>query len=158
MGQASVSGFDLLMKVVMQRVSQASVTIENDRREIGRGLVLLVGFTHGDDDRAVDWMARKCVELRVFEDEQEKMNLSVGDIGGDILIVSQFTLYGATRKGRRPSFSDAAPPERSIPLYDAFVERVKSLHSSVKTGTFGAQMNVELMNDGPVTFILESPE
>jgi D-tyrosyl-tRNA(Tyr) deacylase len=123
--------------------------------EIGAGLLLLVGFTEGDGDEALAWMAEKVVGLRIFPDEAGKMNRSVEEAGGAVLIVSQFTLYGDARKGRRPSFIEAARPETAIPLYERFVERMRATGRPVATGEFGAMMDVELVNDGPVTLILE---
>lgn len=124
--------------------------------EIGSGLALLVGFTDGDNDETLDWMADKVVALRVFEDDDGKMNRSLLEIGGKLLVVSQFTLYGDCRKGRRPSFVKAAHPDVAIPLYERFVDRLRSrVDSGVETGIFGASMAVELVNDGPVTLVLE---
>ncbi|HEU4881929.1 MAG TPA: D-aminoacyl-tRNA deacylase [Longimicrobium sp.] len=144
------------MRIVLQRVSRARVTVE-DRvtGEIGRGLLLLVGFTDGDSEDALAWMADKVVGLRIFQDDEGKMNRSVQEVGGGLLVVSQFTLYGDTRKGRRPSFIDAARPEVSIPLYERFVALLRDTGLPVGTGEFGAMMDVELVNDGPVTLILE---
>ncbi|HEX9053859.1 MAG TPA: D-aminoacyl-tRNA deacylase [Gemmatimonadales bacterium] len=144
------------MRVVLQRVSRASVTIEaRVAGAIGRGFCLLVGFTHGDTSAQVDWMAEKIGGLRLFSDADGKMNLGLAEVGGAILIVSQFTLYGDAAKGRRPSFIDAARPETAIPLYEAFVAALRSRGFDVATGEFGAMMQVELVNDGPVTLILE---
>ena len=145
------------MRVVLQRVSQASVTIEGRvAGAIGRGFCLLVGFTHGDTIAQVDWMAEKVAGLRLFADAEGKMNLSLEQVGGGLLVVSQFTLYGDTRKGRRPSFIDAAPPERAVALYDRFVAAARARGLEVGAGVFQAMMEVELVNDGPVTLILES--
>jgi D-tyrosyl-tRNA(Tyr) deacylase len=144
------------MRVVLQRVSRARVTVEGRvTGEIGRGLLLLVGFTTGDTEEVLAWMADKVVGLRIFPDDEGKMNRSLEDAGGDLLVVSQFTLYGDTRKGRRPSFVDAARPEVAIPLYERFVELLRAAGRPVETGEFGATMDVELVNDGPVTLILE---
>ena len=144
------------MRVVLQRVSRALVTVEGRvTGEIGPGLLLLVGFTAGDGEEALRWMAEKVVGLRIFADEEGKMNRSVEEIGGGLLVVSQFTLYGDARKGRRPSFIDAARPEVAIPLYERFVEILRATGLPVGTGEFGAMMEVELVNDGPVTLILE---
>ncbi len=144
------------MRVVLQRVSRASVTIEGRvAGAIGPGFCLLVGFTHGDTSAQVDWMAEKIGGLRLFSDADGKMNLGLAEVGGAILIVSQFTLYGDAAKGRRPSFIDAARPETAIPLYEAFVAALRSRGLDVATGEFGAMMQVELVNDGPVTLILE---
>ena len=123
--------------------------------EIGRGLLLLAGFTDGDTDDALAWMAKKVVQLRIFPDDEGKMNRSVEEAEGGILVVSQFTLYGDARKGNRPSFIDAARPEVAIPLYERFVALLRAAGRPVATGEFGAMMDVELVNDGPVTLILE---
>jgi D-tyrosyl-tRNA(Tyr) deacylase len=144
------------MRVVLQRVSRAKVTVDGRvTGEIGRGLLLLVGFTDGDSDDALAWMADKVVGLRIFPDDEGKMNRSVDDVDGGLLVVSQFTLYGDTRKGRRPSFIDAARPEVAIPLYERFLQMLRATGRPVETGEFGAMMDVELVNDGPVTLILE---
>jgi D-tyrosyl-tRNA(Tyr) deacylase len=144
------------MRIVLQRVSRARVTVEGRvTGEIGRGLLLLVGFTDGDAEDSLAWMADKIVGLRIFPDDEGKMNRSVQEIGGGLLVVSQFTLYGDTRKGRRPSFIDAARPEVAIPLYERFVDLLRATGLPVGTGEFGAMMDVELVNDGPVTLILE---
>jgi D-tyrosyl-tRNA(Tyr) deacylase len=144
------------MRIVLQRVSRARVTVDGRvTGEIGAGLLLLVGFTEGDGEEAIAWMAEKVVGLRIFPDEEGKMNRSVEEADGAVLIVSQFTLYGDARKGRRPSFIEAARPETAIPLYERFVERVRATGRPVATGEFGAMMDVELVNDGPVTLILE---
>ncbi|GLI58202.1 D-aminoacyl-tRNA deacylase [Propionigenium maris DSM 9537] len=147
------------MKSVIQRVSQASVTIDNVVvGEIQKGFMILLGITHTDTEKDVKWMVDKITGLRVFEDENGKMNLSLEDVGGELLIVSQFTLYGDARKGRRPSFIDAARPEKAIPLYEKFVEMAREKGVKVATGEFGADMKVSLINDGPVTLIVDSPE
>jgi len=144
------------MRIVLQRVSRAKVTVGGRvTGEIGRGLLLLVGFTDGDLDEALAWMAKKVVQLRIFPDDEGKMNRSVEEADGGILVVSQFTLYGDARKGNRPSFIDAARPETAIPLYERFVEILRATGRPVATGEFGAMMDVELVNDGPVTLILE---
>jgi D-tyrosyl-tRNA(Tyr) deacylase len=144
------------MRVVLQRVSRARVTVEGRvTGEIGRGLLLLAGFTDGDAEDALAWMADKIVGLRIFPDDEGKMNRSAQEIGGGLLVVSQFTLYGDARKGRRPSFVDAARPEVAIPLYERFVDLLRATGLPVGTGEFGAMMDVELVNDGPVTLILE---
>ena len=144
------------MRVVLQRVSRASVTIEGRvAGAIGPGFCLLVGFTHADTPAQADWMAEKVGGLRLFSDADGKMNLGLAEVGGAILAVSQFTLYGDAAKGRRPSFIDAARPETAIPLYEAFVAALRSRGFDVATGEFGAMMEVELVNDGPVTLILE---
>lgn len=145
------------MKALVQRVSSASVEIEGDIvGKIGRGLVILLGVTHEDTDADVDFLADKCVNLRIFEDEDEKMNLSLLDVKGEALIISQFTLYGDSRKGRRPSFVEAARPETAIPLYEKFITRVSEAGIDVATGKFGAKMEVDIHNSGPVTLMLES--
>jgi D-tyrosyl-tRNA(Tyr) deacylase len=144
------------MRTVLQRVARARVEIgDRTAGEIGRGLLLLVGFTEGDGEDALRWMADKVVGLRVFADEEGKMNRSLDEAGGALLVVSQFTLYGDARKGRRPSFIDAARPETAIPLYERFVAMLGEGGRVVETGEFGAEMEVELVNDGPVTLILE---
>ena len=148
------------MRVLLQRVSRAEVRIRDDGAvrgagRIGRGLLLLVGFTHDDDEARLTWMADKVVGLRLFSDAEEKMNLALADVGGEILVVSQFTLYGDAAKGRRPSFIDAARPEAAIPLYERFVASLRERGIPVATGEFGAMMDVELVNDGPVTLWLE---
>ncbi|HEV2146627.1 MAG TPA: D-aminoacyl-tRNA deacylase [Longimicrobiaceae bacterium] len=144
------------MRVVLQRVSRARVTVEGRvTGEIGRGLLLLAGFTGGDTEDTLRWMAEKVVGLRVFTDAEGKMNLSVDEVDGAVLVVSQFTLYGDARKGRRPSFVDAARPEAAVPLYERFVEMLRAAGRPVETGEFGAMMQVELVNDGPVTLVLE---
>jgi D-aminoacyl-tRNA deacylase len=145
------------MRVVLQRVSQASVTVEGGvTGRIGPGLLLLVGFTSGDSEADLVWMAEKLLDLRVFNDADGKMNLSLRDVEGGLLVVSQFTLYGDTRKGRRPSFVQAAHPDLAIPLYERFVDLLRErAPGPVETGEFGAMMEVELVNDGPVTLVLE---
>jgi D-tyrosyl-tRNA(Tyr) deacylase len=148
------------MRVLLQRVSRAEVRVrdENGSRttgRIGRGFLLLVGFTHADDEARVVWMADKVVGLRLFADAEDKMNLGLTDVGGEILVVSQFTLYGDSAKGRRPSFIDAARPETAIPLYERFIELLRTRSVNVATGEFGTMMDVELVNDGPVTLWLE---
>jgi D-tyrosyl-tRNA(Tyr) deacylase len=144
------------MRIVLQRVSRARVTVAGRATgEIGPGLLLLVGFTAGDGEEALAWMADKVVGLRIFPDDEGKMNRSVEDAGGAVLVVSQFTLYGDTRKGKRPSFVDAARPEVAIPLYERFVALLRATGRPVATGEFGATMDVELVNDGPVTLVLE---
>ena len=144
------------MRVVLQRVARARVTVaERVTGEIGPGLLLLVGFTAADGEESLRWMAEKLVGLRIFTDDEGKMNRSLDEVGGSLLVVSQFTLYGDARKGRRPSFVDAARPEVAIPLYERFVEVLRGTGLTVETGEFGAMMQVELVNDGPVTLILE---
>lgn len=144
------------MRVVLQRVSEASVTIDGRVvGAIGRGFCLLVGFTHGDTEAQVDWMAEKVVGLRLFADEEGKMNLGLAEAGGGVLVVSQFTLYGDSAKGRRPSFLAAARPETAVPLYRRFIDELRRHGLEVASGEFGAVMQVAIHNDGPVTLILE---
>lgn len=146
------------MRVVVQRVKRASVTVEGETvGEIGAGLLVLLGIREGDGNRDIAFLADKLANLRIFPDEQDKMNRSVRDINGGILVVSQFTLYGDCRKGRRPSFIGAARPEIAIPLYEQFVAELKALGLPTETGRFGAMMDVSLINDGPVTLIIDSP-
>ncbi|KPL19715.1 MAG: D-tyrosyl-tRNA(Tyr) deacylase [candidate division Zixibacteria bacterium SM23_81] len=145
------------MKIVVQRVSEAEVAVSGQSiGRIGAGLVLLVGMGHNDTEQQVRYLGEKCLNLRIFEDQEGKMNRSLMDVGGEILAISQFTLYGDTRKGRRPGFSDAAPPEKAEPLYERFVELLRAAGIKVKTGSFGAHMLVRIHNDGPVTLILEA--
>jgi D-aminoacyl-tRNA deacylase len=149
------------MRVLLQRVSRAEVRIRNAGAEtrvsgrITRGYLLLVGFTATDTEDHSSWMAEKVAGLRLFSDADDKMNLALADVGGGVLVVSQFTLYGDARKGRRPSFIDAARPDVAIPLYEHFIGRLREAGLSVETGEFGAMMDVELVNDGPVTLWLE---
>ena len=144
------------MRVVLQRVSRASVTIDGRvAGAIGQGFCLLVGFTHGDTNAQVDWMTEKVAGLRLFSDAEGKMNLGLAEVGGAVLVVSQFTLYGNAEKGKRPSFIDAARPEEAIPLYERFIAALRERGLKVETGEFGAMMDVELVNDGPVTLWLE---
>ena len=154
------------MRALVQRVARAEVRIAdgadggvaNGARiagRIGRGLLVLVGFTHDDDDARLAWMAEKILGLRIFADAEDRMNLAVGDVAGSVLVVSQFTLYGDAQKGRRPSFVDAARPELAVPLYVRFVALLRQSGQVVETGEFGAMMQVELVNDGPVTLWLE---
>jgi D-tyrosyl-tRNA(Tyr) deacylase len=145
------------VRVVLQRVSAASVTVDGSiTGEIGRGLLLLSGFTDSDSEPELQWMADKIATLRIFGDDEGKLNLSVGDVGGGVLVVSQFTLYGDASKGRRPSFVKAAHPDHAARLYERFVELIRTRVSGpVATGEFGARMEVGLVNDGPVTLVLE---
>jgi len=144
------------MKVVLQRVSRASVSINGETvGSIGVGYLVLVGFTQGDGETQLQWMADKIVGLRLFADDQGKMNRDLGEVGGALLVVSQFTLYGDTRKGRRPSFVHAAAPDEATTLYVQFVGALRACGVPVETGSFGAMMDVELVNDGPVTLILD---
>jgi D-tyrosyl-tRNA(Tyr) deacylase len=144
------------MRVLLQRVSRAEVRVgARVTGRIDRGYLLLVGLTHDDSEGALVWMADKVVGLRLFGDAEDRMNLALGDVGGALLVVSQFTLYGDAAKGRRPSFVDAARPEVAIPLYERFVAVLRERGVRVETGEFGAMMDVELVNDGPVTLWLE---
>lgn len=144
------------MKVLIQRVSRAEIIIDKDERQnIDRGIVVFLGITHDDTKEKADFLVDKCMNLRIFNDEQDVMNLSLLDIRGDILIVSQFTLYGNAQKGRRPSYIDAARPEISEPIYDYFVDKVRQFELNTSTGKFGSDMQVNLVNDGPVTIIIE---
>jgi len=145
------------MKIVLQRVKDARVEVEGGTAgRIGRGLCLLVGVEKGDGETDAEHLARKCVELRIFPDAQGKMNLSLAEAGGEILAVSQFTLAGSVRKGRRPSFDGAEEPGRAAELFDYFVGALEALGVTVETGVFQSMMEVHIVNDGPVTFILES--
>lgn len=144
------------MRVVLQRVARAQVRVDGRVvGSIGRGYLLLVGFTSGDDDETLRWMADKISGLRLFPDSEGKINLPIDEVAGELLVVSQFTLYGDVRKGRRPSFVGAAPPEEAERLYDRFVDSLRRGTIPVATGEFGALMEVELTNDGPVTLIIE---
>jgi D-tyrosyl-tRNA(Tyr) deacylase len=144
------------MRLLLQRVSRAEVRVSGRiTGRIDRGFLLLVGFTGTDGESEVEWMADKVVGLRLFADADDKMNLALADVGGALLVVSQFTLYGDAVKGRRPSFIDAARPDVAIPLYERFVALLRERVTSVETGEFGAMMDVELVNDGPVTLWLE---
>ncbi len=147
------------MRIVLQNVLSANVTI-NDKivGQIGHGFLLLVGFTHGDDEALCRQMAEKVVGLRLFVDERGLTNKSIDDINGEILSVSQFTLYGDVRKGRRPSFTDALPPLEAAHLYDYFNECLETLRGSIQKGVFGGDMNVSLVNEGPFTLVLDSKE
>lgn len=144
------------MRVVLQRVKEASVTVDQEViGQIKQGFLLLVGVTHEDTIDQVNWLADKIAGLRVFEDEEERMNRSLQDVDGQILSVSQFTLYGDVKKGRRPAFTEAAKPNVANELYEAFNERLRAQGLTVETGQFGAMMDIALINDGPVTLILE---
>ncbi|MCI0703053.1 MAG: D-aminoacyl-tRNA deacylase [Planctomycetia bacterium] len=146
------------MRVVLQRVSQAKVTVADVVvGEIATGWLVLLGIAPGDSQKDVNWLAEKVANLRAFPDADGKMNLSVQDVGASVLVVSQFTLYGDCQKGRRPGFTGAAPPAIAEPLYEAFVTALKALGVPVATGKFAADMQVELVNDGPVTFVIDSP-
>lgn len=145
------------MRVVVQRSKSASVTVAGEvTGQITKGLVLLVGVTHTDKEEDAVYLADKIANLRIFEDEDEKMNFSLMDVGGEILSVSQFTLYGDCRKGRRPNFMDAARPDQAVQIYEAFNRLLREKGIRVETGIFGAMMDVQLINDGPVTLIVES--
>jgi D-tyrosyl-tRNA(Tyr) deacylase len=147
------------MRAVLQRVSRAAVVVDGEIvGAIERGLLVLLGVAATDTAAEMQRLAEKTAGLRIFADEAGKMNRSVGDVGGELLVVSQFTLFGDCRKGRRPSFVDAAPPEIAVPMYEAFVHALRSLGLPVRTGRFGAMMQVELVNDGPVTLILDTRE
>src|SRR5262249_17765050 len=146
------------MRAVIQRVRRASVSVAGEVvGAIEQGVLVLLGIAHADTSELGAWLADKIVNLRIFNDGDGKMNLSLLDVGGACLVVSQFTLYGDVRKGRRPSFIDAAPPAIAIPLYEAFLDSVRAQGVSVAAGRFGADMQVELVNDGPVTLILDAP-
>ncbi len=146
------------MRALLQRVSRAGVYVRGDPHgAIGRGLVILLGIAHDDTTEDVRYLVNKSIDLRIFGDADGKMNLSLRDICGQALIVSQFTLYGDTRRGRRPSYTEAARPETAIPLYEAFIQGFRAQGIHIETGEFGADMSVEIRNDGPVTLMLESP-
>ena len=146
------------MRAVLQRVSRAKLTVNGEvTGEIGRGILVLLGVGMTDDESDAAYLIDKILSLRIFDDGSGKMNLSVSDVGGELLVVSQFTLYADTRKGRRPSYVEAAPPERANHLYEFFVQEAAKRDVRVATGRFQAMMDVELVNDGPVTIILDSP-
>ncbi|MDE3001212.1 MAG: D-aminoacyl-tRNA deacylase [Gemmatimonadota bacterium] len=145
------------MRALVQRVSRSAVFINGElTAEIGRGMLILLGVGRRDTPDTIQYVAGKCIHLRIFEDEQGKMNRSLAETGGQVLVVSQFTLYGDTRKGRRPGYSGAAPPETAEAYYNAFVDALRCQGVSVRTGRFGADMQVEIHNDGPVTLMVES--
>ena len=147
------------MRIIVQKVAHSNVVIDNKTNgEIKKGFMVLVGFTHDDTTAIVDKMVDKMINLRIFEDENGKLNLSLKDVNGSILSISQFTLYADCKKGRRPSFIDAAKPDIAIPLYDYFNQKIKESDIHVETGIFGADMKVTLLNDGPVTIILDSKD
>ena len=146
------------MRVVIQRVSEASVTIDNKQHAtIEQGLLILLGITHEDTQEDIDWLAGKIIGMRIFSDPEDKMNLSIQDIDGELLVISQFTLFANTKKGNRPSYIDAARPEVAVPLYEAFLSTIsRKRNKEIKSGVFGADMKVALVNDGPVTIIIDS--
>ena len=150
------------MRLLIQRVKHASVIIngnENDKRAINQGMCVFIGVTHGDDESKADWLADKMAGLRIFEDSDGKINLSLQDIGGEVLLVSQFSLYASCAKGRRPGFSDAASPDDAQRIYNYFVAKVQGMGlKKIACGEFGASMEVEIINDGPLTFIIDSPD
>ena len=144
------------MKLLIQRVQNASVTVDNKQvGKIGKGFLVLCGITHTDSEKEANYLAKKLCNLRVFEDENEKMNLSIKDIKGELLIVSQFTLYADCSSGNRPSFTDAAKPEKANELYKYFIEQCKLHELNVETGIFGSNMQISLVNDWPVTIMIE---
>ena len=146
------------MRVILQRVSEASVRVEGKvKGEIGTGMMLLLGIEHDDNKEDADWLIQKITQMRIFSDDEGKMNLSMRDIGGRFLVVSQFTLHASTKKGNRPSFIKAARPEHAVPLYSYFIEKLElESESHVEKGEFGADMKVSLINDGPVTIFMDS--
>lgn len=147
------------MRAIIQRVAHASVTIDGAvHGKIGPGLLILLGVSEEDAEEDARYLADKCAGLRIFTDENDKMNLSAADIGGGLLVISQFTLYGDCRRGKRPSFVRAARPEKAILLYEAFLARCRASGLPVETGEFGADMKVELLNDGPVTIVMDTDE
>jgi len=146
------------MRAVVQRVSEASVSIDGEVvAEIGRGMLVLLAAANGDGLEQVRWMAEKLIGLRIFPDDAGKMNLSLEQVGGEMLVVSQFTLYGDCRKGKRPSYTASAPPDEAVTVYQSFIDAVAKLKIPVREGVFGAMMQVHLVNDGPVTLIVDSP-
>ncbi len=147
------------MRAVIQRVARAGVAVGGETvGQIGHGLAVLIGFTDADGTRQIDWMARKIVGLRIFADEMGKMNLALADVAGAVLAVPNFTLYGDASKGRRPSFTQAAPPEQAEQLFEQFVAALRAQGMTVATGEFGASMQVDILNDGPVTLILDTAQ
>lgn len=146
------------MRIVLQRVRSARVSVDNEIvGEIAQGLLLLVGITHNDNQPDIDWLIKKVIQLRIFNDDAGKMNLSVTDVAGEILVVSQFTLFADCKKGNRPSYTDSAPPNIAVPLYEQFLKTLATqFKGKIATGIFGANMQVELLNDGPVTIFLDS--
>lgn len=147
------------MRAVIQRVKHASVSVDNQiTGEIEQGFLVLLGVTHTDTEKEVDWLAKKITDLRVFNDSEDKMNLGLKDVNGELLIISQFTLYGNCIKGRRPAFIDAAKPDMANELYEKFLKKCKGLGFKTEAGIFGADMKVELLNDGPVTLIIDTKD
>ena len=147
------------MRAVIQRVKHASVSVDNQiTGEIKQGFLVLLGVTHTDTEKEVDWLAKKITDLRVFNDSEDKMNLGLKDVNGELLIISQFTLYGNCIKGRRPAFIDAAKPDMANELYEKFLKKCKGLGFKTEAGIFGADMKVELLNDGPVTLIIDTKD
>ena len=146
------------MRVVIQRVSKASVTIDQQKvAAIQKGVLVLLGIENSDTQEDIDWLVRKIINLRIFNDENQVMNLSLQDVNGDVILVSQFTLHASTKKGNRPSYIKAAKPDIAIPLYEKFIHSLESaLQKTIQTGAFGADMKVELLNDGPVTILIDS--
>ncbi len=146
------------MKAVIQRVTEASVTINGVvKSEIKQGLLVLLGVTHDDTKEDIEWLTNKIIGLRIFSDNDGAMNLSVGDVDGDILVISQFTLFASTKKGNRPSFLEAARPDKAIPMYEEFVSTLsRKRNKPTYTGEFGADMKVQLLNDGPVTIVIDT--
>jgi D-aminoacyl-tRNA deacylase len=146
------------MKAVIQRVTKASVTIEGKiNGQIGNGLLVLLGIEDADTDEDIEWLSSKIVNLRIFNDEKGVMNISIKDVAGNILLISQFTLHGSTKKGNRPSYIKASKPETAIPIYERMIKRLSiDLGEEIQTGIFGADMKVELLNDGPVTIVIDS--
>ena len=146
------------MRVVIQRVSKASVTIDQQKvAAIQKGVLVLLGIENSDTQEDIDWLIRKIINLRIFNDENQVMNLSLQDVYGDVILVSQFTLHASTKKGNRPSYIKAAKPDIAIPLYEKFIHSLESaLQKTIQTGAFGADMKVELLNDGPVTILIDS--
>lgn len=147
------------MRAVIQRVKRASVTVDNQiTGEIKQGFLVLLGVTHTDTEKEVDWLAKKITDLRVFNDSEDKMNLGLKDVNGELLIISQFTLYGNCIKGRRPAFVDAAKPDLANDLYEKFLKKCKDFGFKAEAGIFGADMKVDLLNDGPVTLIIDTEQ
>ena len=146
------------MRVVIQRCNNASVKIDNDTRNIEKGLVIFLGITYSDTEKEIDYLIKKIINLRIFEDENNKMNYSVQDINGSLLLISQFTLYANTKEGNRPSFTDSMKYDEAKKIYELFIDKLKRTSISFKTGEFGSDMKVNLENDGPVTIIIDTKE